>query len=81
MTVMGYALIGVGLAGFVLAHVAEQWHKQRFEAVASDEDTIDEEIRRFHGDKRVDYAIHAMAIGHMGGTLLIMGGALLLLAK
>lgn len=86
MTVVGVALVAVGGVALAVGNVLEKYHSRQFAAhterlqrASPDRDAIDRELRRFHDDSRVDWAIHGMTVCHIGGVLLLFVGAFLLI--
>jgi len=87
MNAIGAALIGVGGVGFILSHYLERYHNRRFrehidalEAAQKRGDAaIGDEVREFHEDSRIDWAIEGMFWSQVVGITLISAGILLFL--
>lgn len=86
MSVIGPVFIGVGGVAVCIGYICERYHNARFdEHLATLErlhehgrdDEIPGELRDFHDDKYVDYAIEGMFWGHVGGIFLLFVGVFL----
>lgn len=88
MQALAFVLVGLGGFGIVASIYAERYHSHRFEThtdtleahyEADDRDAMSEEVKRFHEDRRVDWAIWAMFWGNVVGMVLLGIGLFLLL--